>query len=232
VRVHRWPDRGAHRCWATVPWGRECASAGRTQVAAMNSEKPCRRARRCGSDSGGFAAVVPDQSAAWEQVRTRPGLKPPSGTRSRQPLSLKRLTAFCQERIVTKSVRLGELSDPVSRKRYTRVNAEPRERDLPRFSYFLRPVWDLRRAGGGGRTLWFEGEHSGCERDAWGYARTPNVSRKYSRTLGERGPDELTRPYRSHPERESEGTPLTIRGTREAVPPPCRINVCCQRHAP
>jgi hypothetical protein len=107
----------------------------------------------------------------------------------------------------SKRVSIGELIDPVSSKSYRRVNTKRREKRLPAFSYFLRPLRDLRRAGTEGKTLWFERARLGCERDPWGCARTPILSPKNSQTLAQRGPDELTAPYRSDPERDLELVP-------------------------
>src|SRR5205823_2987433 len=70
--------------------------------------------------------------------------------------------------------------------------------------YFLAWYRDLRREGQGALCLWFAGVRSGSGRDPLGYVRTPILSPTNSQTLCRRGPDGLTPPYRSGPDRDAE----------------------------
>ena len=53
---------------------------------------------------------------------------------------------FSKESIVTKSVPLGELNDPVANHADQRVDTEPRQDILAGFLYSLCPYRDLRQA--------------------------------------------------------------------------------------
>jgi hypothetical protein len=73
-----------------------------------------------------------------------------------------------------------------------------------------------------GKTLWFERDRSGSDRDPRGYDRTPNVSGKNSQSLGLTTPVQLTAPYRSDPDRDSE---LTLSLVNKYRGPPLDVRV-------
>ena len=104
----------------------------------------------------------------------------------------------------SKPVTFGELNESVAKLTDTPVTRKPRERALPGFFYFPLSQKDLRRARLRGKTLQFERDHSGSERNHNGYARTPNVSVQNSQTLWLRLPVELPLRLRSDPERHFE----------------------------
>jgi hypothetical protein len=95
-------------------------------------------------------------------------------------------------RIVTKSVRLGELTDPDTSNSATRVYAKRREKDLAAFFYIPCPHKVMRSGHLSAGALWFARDHSGCERNPRCYTRSPKVSGQNSQTLRLTGTQELT----------------------------------------